>query len=97
MLFLQALKLKCHKYVHRCKDETRYLQSHNVVIVKRWSVFLACYVEISQGFFLLFSQQFITKIALDRRGSHGWTRVLLKGQMRYIADIDAIVFLCSPL
>lgn len=33
----------------------------------------------------------------DRRGSQGWTRVLLKGQMRYIADIDSIVFLCSPL
>lgn len=49
------------------------------------------------NFFLLFFQQFVAKIALDRRGSHGWTRVLLKGQMRYIADIDAIVFLCSPL
>lgn len=33
----------------------------------------------------------------DRRGSQGWARVLLKGQMRYIADMDAIVFLCSPL
>lgn len=48
-------------------------------------------------FFSFFFQQFVAKIALDRRGSHGWTRVLLKGQMRYIADIDAIVFLCSPL
>lgn len=35
--------------------------------------------------------------AMERRGSQGWTRVLLKGQMRYIADIDSIVFLCSPL
>lgn len=34
---------------------------------------------------------------MDRRGSHGWTRVLLKGQMRHIADIDGIIFLCSPL
>lgn len=25
------------------------------------------------------------------------TRILLKGQMRHMADIDAIVFLCSPL
>lgn len=38
-----------------------------------------------------------TKIAMDRRGSQGWTRVLLKGQMRYVSDMDAIIFLCSPL
>lgn len=25
------------------------------------------------------------------------TRILLKGQMRHMTDIDAIVFLCSPL
>lgn len=25
------------------------------------------------------------------------TRILLKGQMRLMTDIDAIVFLCSPL
>ncbi|XP_055323492.1 soluble guanylate cyclase 89Db-like isoform X2 [Sitodiplosis mosellana] len=35
--------------------------------------------------------------AMDRRGSQGWTRILLKGQMRYISDIDSIIFLCSPL
>lgn len=40
---------------------------------------------------------FYVHSALDRRGSQGWTRVLLKGQMRYIGDIDSIVFLCSPL
>lgn len=34
---------------------------------------------------------------MDRRGSQGLTRVLLKGQMRYIDDIDSIIFLCSPL
>lgn len=39
----------------------------------------------------------ISIIAMERRGSQGWTRVLLKGQMRYIQDIDSIVFLCSPL
>lgn len=33
----------------------------------------------------------------DIRGSQGNYRLLLKGQMRYISDIDAIVFLCSPL
>lgn len=38
-----------------------------------------------------------SKAAIERRGSQGWTRVLLKGQMRYIQDIDSIVFLCSPL
>lgn len=31
------------------------------------------------------------------RGLQGNYRLLLKGQMRYIADIDAIVFLCSPV
>lgn len=40
---------------------------------------------------------FTHTIAMDRRNSQGWTRVLLKGQMRYINDIDGIVFLCSPL
>lgn len=34
---------------------------------------------------------------LDRRGSLGTRTLLLKGQMRYIKEIDAIVFLCSPL
>lgn len=29
--------------------------------------------------------------------AQGNYRLLLKGQMRYIADIDAIVFLCSPV
>lgn len=33
----------------------------------------------------------------NRRGSQTLMRILLKGQMRYIADLDAIVFLCSPL
>ncbi|KAF4524042.1 hypothetical protein B566_EDAN016025, partial [Ephemera danica] len=33
-----------------------------------------------------------------RRGSHHQTRsLLLKGQMRYIEDMDAVIFLCSPL
>lgn len=35
---------------------------------------------------------------LDRRESQGGLKmILLKGQMRYIEDIDRIVFLCSPL
>ncbi|KAK0157521.1 hypothetical protein PV328_011258 [Microctonus aethiopoides] len=34
---------------------------------------------------------------LDRKGSQGGRSILLKGQMRYIHDIKAIVFLCSPL
>ncbi|XP_017791618.1 PREDICTED: soluble guanylate cyclase 89Da-like [Habropoda laboriosa] len=34
---------------------------------------------------------------LDRRGSQGARSILLKGQMRYIEDINAIIFLCSPL
>lgn len=36
-------------------------------------------------------------VSLDRRGSHGLRGLLLKGQMRYIKEIDSIVFLCSPL
>jgi guanylate cyclase len=32
-----------------------------------------------------------------RRGSQGTRSILLKGQMKYIDDIKAIVFLCSPL
>ncbi|XP_076546019.1 soluble guanylate cyclase 89Da isoform X2 [Osmia lignaria lignaria] len=38
-----------------------------------------------------------TSSGLDRRGSQGVRSILLKGQMRYIEDIDAIIFLCSPL
>lgn len=37
-------------------------------------------------------------ISMDRRESQGGVKsVLLKGQMRFIKDIDSIVFLCSPL
>lgn len=32
-----------------------------------------------------------------QRGAQSNYRLLLKGQMRYIADLDSIVFLCSPL
>jgi guanylate cyclase len=32
-----------------------------------------------------------------RRGSQGTRSILLKGQMKYIDDIKAIIFLCSPL
>jgi guanylate cyclase len=32
-----------------------------------------------------------------RRGSQGIRSLLLKGQMRYISEMDAMVFLCSPL
>lgn len=35
--------------------------------------------------------------AANIRGTTGNYRLLLKGQMRYISDIDSIVFLCSPL
>lgn len=38
-----------------------------------------------------------TSSSLDRRGSQGARSILLKGQMRYIDDIKAIIFLCSPL
>lgn len=35
--------------------------------------------------------------AAKQRGALNNYRLLLKGQMRYIADLDSIVFLCSPL
>lgn len=38
-----------------------------------------------------------TSSGLDRRGSQGARSILLKGQMRYLDDIKAIIFLCSPL
>lgn len=38
------------------------------------------------------------QVNMDRRESQGGLKmILLKGQMRYIEDIDSIVFLCSPL
>lgn len=40
----------------------------------------------------------IVGVNMDRRESQGGLKmILLKGQMRYIDDIDSIVFLCSPL
>jgi guanylate cyclase len=37
-------------------------------------------------------------LLLDRRrGSQGTRSILLKGQMKYVDDIKAIIFLCSPL
>ncbi|XP_076284073.1 soluble guanylate cyclase 89Db-like isoform X2 [Lasioglossum baleicum] len=38
-----------------------------------------------------------TSSSLDRRGSQGARSILLKGQMRYLEDIKAIIYLCSPL
>lgn len=32
-----------------------------------------------------------------RRGSQGLRSILLKGQMRFIKEIDGLIFLCSPL
>ncbi|CAG9806452.1 unnamed protein product [Chironomus riparius] len=36
-------------------------------------------------------------LAFNRRGSQGIKSILLKGEMRYIKDINMLVFLCSPL
>uniref|UniRef100_A0A182W3L6 guanylate cyclase n=1 Tax=Anopheles minimus TaxID=112268 RepID=A0A182W3L6_9DIPT len=35
--------------------------------------------------------------SIPRRGSQGLRSILLKGEMRYIKDINSLVFLCSPL
>lgn len=39
----------------------------------------------------------ILATTINRRGSHGIKNILLKGEMRYIKDINMLVFLCSPL
>lgn len=36
-------------------------------------------------------------LAFNRRGSQGIKSILLKGEMRYLKDINMLVFLCSPL
>lgn len=33
----------------------------------------------------------------NRRGSQGLRTILLKGEMKYLKDNDALIFLCSPL
>lgn len=33
----------------------------------------------------------------DRRGSQGLRSILLKGEMRYLKDVNMLIFLCSPL
>jgi guanylate cyclase len=35
--------------------------------------------------------------AMARRGSQGIKSILLKGEMRYLKEIDVLIFLCSPL
>jgi hypothetical protein len=32
-----------------------------------------------------------------RRASHGLRGILLKGEMRYLKEVNMLVFLCSPL
>jgi hypothetical protein len=33
----------------------------------------------------------------ERRASHGLRGILLKGEMRYLKEVNMLVFLCSPL
>ena len=44
-----------------------------------------------------FSRVEQTETVKTRRGSHGLRSILLKGEMRYLRDVDMLVFLCSPL
>lgn len=39
----------------------------------------------------------VSPYQIRRDSQQGLRNILLKGQMRYIDDIDAIIFLCSPL
>lgn len=34
---------------------------------------------------------------IDRKASQGGRSILLKGEMRYLKDVNMLVFLCSPL
>lgn len=34
---------------------------------------------------------------VDRKPSQGGRSILLKGEMRYLKDVNMLVFLCSPL
>lgn len=36
-------------------------------------------------------------LTMDRRGSQGLRNILLKGEMRYLKEVNMLVFLCSPL
>lgn len=36
-------------------------------------------------------------IEATRRGSQGIKSILLKGEMRYLKEINVLIFLCSPL
>lgn len=35
--------------------------------------------------------------AVERKPSQGGRSILLKGEMRYLKDVNMLVFLCSPL
>lgn len=39
----------------------------------------------------------VSPYQLRRDSQHGLKNILLRGQMRYIKDINLIIFLCSPL
>lgn len=34
---------------------------------------------------------------IERRGSQGLRSILLKGEMRFLKDVNMLIFLCSPL
>lgn len=38
-----------------------------------------------------------TSLNFKRRGSQGIKSILLKGEMRFLKEINMLVFLCSPL
>lgn len=44
-----------------------------------------------------FSREESTAAVKDRRGSQSLRSILLKGEMRYLKDVNMLVFLCSPL
>lgn len=42
-----------------------------------------------------FSREEVVKV--ERKPSEGGRSILLKGEMRYLKDVNMLVFLCSPL
>lgn len=44
-----------------------------------------------------FSREDPNTLPKEKRGAQGLRSILLKGEMRYLKDVNMLVFLCSPL
>ncbi|KAJ4439338.1 hypothetical protein ANN_07460 [Periplaneta americana] len=83
-------------YVHPVHSHTMYLHS----VLFELEVIRTLKVEEDKGAANVVDDKHnpMLPLLLDRRrGSQGTRSILLKGQMKYVDDIKAIIFLCSPL